>query len=483
MNDLEKALKPNDPILFEKAIDQAKSWIMEYLQSMENIKVHPDCGYSLSNSESVPVDGIGMEEMMADFEQFITPGVNYWTHSGFMGYFNSSTTPAGMAAEMLITAINANCMTRLACPVGTDLEISTCKWLQQLLGLSEDFFGIMYEGGSSSNFHALVAARNKYFGGEFKNSGYHSVQKKYCVYFSDQTHSSIQKSLSVLGFGYSQHRLIRSSNIFRIDVGALESAIEKDKENGNTPMCVVASIGTTSSTATDDIKSIAAICKRENMWLHIDASHGGALALLPEKSSLFEGWEEADSITINPHKWMFVPLDMSVLFIKQPYLLKEAFSLETEYLKNPQEDDSLDFMDYSISLGRRFRSLKLWFTIKYLGLSGLQKALRNHLKWAQWLTGQIDNFPLLEVNAPVEMSTICFSIKPTGAQSTELKNELTKKLLLAINDTGKFFLTHTKLSEVFVIRVVISSYMVSFEKIQELWGTIRHETENILRIL
>ena len=462
-----------------ETLNDATEWILRYYNSFDHSKVLENPTYKIDVTQKAPETGSNFNDILKKFDGQIKSGINFWTHPGFMGYFNSTTTPVGIAGDLLSTVINANCMTYKSCPAGTELEKLTLNWVKELLGIDSDFFGVMYEGGSSSNFHALIAARAKVFGSQFKTLGFSALtsHKPYTVYFSDQTHSSIQKGLTILGIGNTHHRIIPANKSFQIDLGKLEAQIQADIQSGNQPFCVVASIGTTSCTAVDDIKSIAKICRERNIWLHIDASHGGALAMLEEKQNLFEGWNEANSITVNPHKWMFVPLDLSILYLKQPELLKESFSIEAEYLKNLSGSDDLNYMDYGISLGRRFRALKLWFTIKYLGKSGYQSILRNHLIWAKWLYQQIDKHPDLELNAPLPMSTVCFSIRETS--TLEAKNIQTHQLLEKINADGHYFLTHTKLNGVLVIRVVISSYTVRFSTIEKLWLLIERSTKTL----
>jgi len=285
------------------------------------------------------------------------------------------------------------------------------------------------------------------------------------MYCSEHAHSSIEKGTVTLGVGLEGVRKIPVNSRFEMIADKLEEVINDDVKNGWKPFCVVATVGTTSSTSVDPIDEIAAICEKYNLWLHIDAAYAGVTAMIPEMKWITKGWERADSIVINPHKWMFTPMDLSVYFTRKPEILKRAFSLVPEYLKTKQDDEVENLMDYGIQLGRRFRSLKLWFIIRYFGVEGLASRIKAHIELAQEFAKWIDSEKDFQRMAPVPFSTVCFRYNP-GNKTEEELNKLNEKLLEGINASGKIFLSHTKLNGKFVIRLTI--------------GSIRHERRHIV---
>ncbi len=294
------------------------------------------------------------------------------------------------------------------------------------------------------------------------------------LYCSEQAHNSIDKGALTLGIGMEGIRKIPVDNEFKMITPKLSEAIKEDRINGWLPFCVVATIGTTSTTSIDTVAEIGEICKKENIWLHVDSAHAGVTAMLPEMKNYFKGIELADSYVVNPHKWMFVPIDLSVLFTKHPDTLKRAFSLVAEYLKTNQDSEVENYMDYGIQLGRRFRSLKLWFVIRYFGVEGIQNILREHLRLGKFFADLIDHHPEFERLAPTPFSTVCFRAKPDNLSEKEL-NDLNEKLMNKINETGKLFITHTKLNDKFVIRLVVSGIRTKEIHVKNAWELIQNK--------
>ncbi|MGE0132832.1 MAG: aspartate aminotransferase family protein [Blastocatellales bacterium] len=427
-----------------------------------------------------PVKGEAMEKILADVDRVIMPGMAHWNHPRFFAYFTSSGSGPGILGELLSAAFNVNSMLWQSCPAATELEQVTLDWLRQMIGLPPEFFGIIYDGGSSSTFHAIAAAREEIAGLNVREHGLNDAPRLR-IYTSEQGHSSIDKAALALGLGLNSVRRVEVDDEYRMIPRALANAIDGDRREGFLPFCVVATVGSTSCTSIDPVAAIADICEREGLWLHIDAAHGGAAAVVPEMRHVLDGCERADSIVVNPHKWLFVQMGLSVLFTRKPGVLRRAFSLVPEYLKTAQGDDAVNFMDYGIPLGRNFRALKLWFTLRYFGVEGVAARIREHLRLAREFANQIDEHPDFERLAPVPLSTVCFRAHPRGIDDEEALDVLNRKLLEAVNQTGEAFLSHTRLRGRFTIRLVISHLRTDEEQINRVWEIAGERLQSFMR--
>jgi aromatic-L-amino-acid decarboxylase len=297
------------------------------------------------------------------------------------------------------------------------------------------------------------------------------------MYTSEHAHSSVEKAAITLGIGKNGVKKIAVDSEFRMEPGALETAIKEDIRNGWLPFCVAATVGTTSTTSVDPVLEIAQISKRYNLWLHVDAAYAGPVAILPEMSWVLDGCELADSIVTNPHKWLFTPIDLSAFYCRKPEVVKKAFTLVPEYLKTSVDDSVTNFMDYGVQLGRRFRALKLWMVIRYFGRKGLEERIRQHLDWAQEFAGWIDSSPDFERMAPTPFSTICFRAAPQNFATTDDEeiDDLNARLLEAVNQTGLTFLSHTKLNDRFTLRLAIGNLKTRKEHLEQAWELLRRE--------
>jgi aromatic-L-amino-acid decarboxylase len=321
--------------------------------------------------------------------------------------------------------------------------------------------------------HAIASAREQLnFGFREKGMAGRSDVPKLILYCSEHAHNSIDKGALTLGIGLDGIRKIPVNDKFEMIPKKLEEAIKSDIEKGYKPFCVVATVGTTSTTSVDPVEAIADIAEKYNLWLHIDSAYAGVTAMIPEMKWITKGWNRADSIVINPHKWMFTPMDLSVYFTRKPDILKRAFSLSAEYLKTDQDNQVENLMDYGIQLGRRFRSLKLWFIIRYFGVDGLAERIKNHIALANEIKSWIEADKDFELMAPVPFSTVCFRYNPGNISEGEL-NRLNETLLEIINQSGKLFLSHTKLNGKFVIRLTIGSIRHERRHIEEAWVLIK----------
>jgi aromatic-L-amino-acid decarboxylase len=469
---------------FRKVGHELIDWAADYIRNIETYPV-------LSQAEpgdiknkipsSPPQNSENMNDIISDFKEIVVPGITHWNHPGFMAYFNSSASMPGILAELLISTLNVNGMVWKTSPAATELEQVTLNWFRQMLGLNQEWWGIIYDCASVTSMHAIAAAReNINLNIREKGMGGRNDLSRLRLYTSEQAHSSIEKGAGALGIGLEGVRKIPVDNEFRLIPAELKKAISEDKNNGWMPFCAAATIGTTSSTSIDPLDKIADICNEENIWLHVDAAHGGVAAMLPEKRDIFNGIEKADSLVVNPHKWMFTPLDLSVFFTKKPGILKKAFSLVHEYLKTKEDSSVENYMDFGVPLGRRFRSLKLWFIIRYFGVEGIRNRIREHIRIANDLANKIDKHLLFERMAPVPFSTICFRSHPPDINDEKILEELNINLMNKINETGKLFLSHTRLNNKFVIRMTIGSVRTSEIHVVNGWELIQNSLDEIL---
>ena len=469
---------------FRKFGHELVDWAADYIQNIETYPVLSQVTPGQIKNQLPPVPPENPEEMneiISDFKKIIIPGITHWNHPGFMAYFNSSASMPGILAEFLIGTFNVNGMVWKTSPVATELEQVTLNWFRQMLGLTEDWWGIIYDCASVTSMHAIAAAReNLNLNIRKEGMGGRADLSRLRLYTSEHAHSSIEKGAVSLGIGFNNVTKIPTDDEFKMIPSELKKAIKEDKVKGWLPFCVAATIGTTSSTSIDPLDEITDICKEENVWLHVDAAHGGIAAMLPEKRNIFNGIEKADSLVVNPHKWMFTPLDLSVFFTKKPDILKRAFSLVPEYLKTKEDSEVINYMDYGVPLGRRFRSLKLWFIIRYFGVEGIRSRIREHIRIANEIAAKIDMSVLFERMAPVPFSTVCFRAHPPDIIDENALEELNINLMNKINETGKIFLSHTKLNSKFVIRMTIGSIRTSEIHVQNAWKLIRETLESIL---
>ena len=456
-------------------------WVDSYLNNIETYPVLPSIkpgGIKSKLPKHAPEAGESLENILGDLDKIIMPGVTHWQHPNFMAYFNSTSSGPGILGELVSAAINANGMVWKSNPSATELEETVLNWFREMIGLPEEFFGVVYDTASVSTMHGIAAAR-EYAGLDVRTKGLCGLPKLR-LYCTGHAHSSIDKAALTLGIGMDGIVKISSDENYAMIPGELEKAIKADRAKGNIPFCVAATVGTTSSTAVDPVEEIADICERENIWFHLDGAYAGVTAMLPEMKKFFKGFEKADSFVVNPHKWLFVPVDFSILYTRRPSVLKQAFSLVPEYLKTSEDDVVVNYMDYGIQLGRRFRALKFWFVLRYFGVQGLQERLREHLRLAQLFKSWIEKDSGFEIMAPVYFGTVCFRAKPQNISNEEELNRLNEKLLGRINSTGKVFMVHTKLNDKFTIRTVISSLRVEERHVKLAWDIIKESLEEIL---
>lgn len=476
--------------LTDMSIDELRSsgyklvdWIAEYLQNIEQLpplsQISPGEIYNRI-PQSPPATGEKMEKIIEDIDNVLLDGITHWNHPGFMAYFNSTSSGPGILAEMLTASLGINGMLWKTSPSFTELESSMMNWFRQMIGLPDLFWGIIYDTASTSSMHAIVSAREQLDLG-FREKGMSGRMglPRLRLYCSEHAHSSIEKGAITIGIGLEGVRKITVNDKFEMIPEKLEEAILEDLNEGWKPFCVIATVGTTSTTSIDPVNQIAEVCKKHNIWLHIDAAYAGVAAIVPQMRWITNSWDKADSIVINPHKWMFTPMDLSIYYTKKPEVLKKAFSLVPEYLRTQVDHEVDNLMDYGVQLGRRFRSLKLWFIIRYFGVNGLSSRIKHHIELAQGLAEIIDRDQNFQLMAPVPFSTVCFRYHPKDTKVSDL-NELNERLLNSINSSRKLFLSHTKLDGKFVIRLTIGSIRHENRHIEYAWDLIKSEAQKIL---
>ncbi len=452
------------PTEFRQFGHEVVDWIADYLANPERYPVLPLCRPGDLTDDlpaSGPEQGEPMAAILKDFRDQIVPRNTQWNHPGFMAYFSITASGPGILGEMLAAALNPNGMVWKTSPAVVELEQVTLDWLRQWLGLPDKQFGIIFDTASVSSMHAIAAARER-AAPEVRTEG---GGKGLILYTSEQAHSSIEKGAIALGLGKNAVRLIGTDTEFRMRTDLLTEAIERDLAAGLRPFCVCATVGTTSTTSIDPVPAIADIAERYGLWLHVDAAYAGSAAIVPEFRYLLAGCERADSLTTNPHKWLFTPVDVSVLYSRHPEMLRRAFSLEREYLQTAADPRAMNYMDYGVPLGRRFRALKLWFVMRYYGHEGLAAIIREQIGWAQELAVQIDAHPRFERMAPTPLSTVCFRL--TGP------DEPNKKLLEKINASGEFFLSNTVLRGKYSIRLAIGNMGTTRAHVQRAWQILQ----------
>ncbi|MFQ5707478.1 MAG: pyridoxal phosphate-dependent decarboxylase family protein [bacterium] len=460
-------------------------WIAEFFTNIEQQPVLPATSPGEIRSslpKKPPQSGEAMAKILDDIDRIIMPGMTHWNHPSFFAYFSITGSGPGILGELLSAAFNVNGMLWKSCPAATELEQVALDWLRQMLGLPEGFWGIIYDTASISSMHAIAAAREQLSDLDIRKQGLAGRPEvpRLRLYTSEQAHSSIEKAAITLGLGRAGVRKIPVDEAFRMIPHALTQAIDEDRRQGWRPFCVVATVGTTSTTSIDPVAEIAAICARENLWLHVDAAYGGSAAVVPEMRSVLNGCERADSIVVNPHKWLFVPVDLSAFYTRKPAILRRAFSLVPEYLRTPEDREVENYMDYGIQLGRRFRALKLWFVLRYFGQQGMAARIQESIRLAQQFAGWVDAHADFERLAPVPFSTVCFRAHPQHVLQEAHLNDLNEQLLNRVNGTRQVFLSHTRLNQKYVLRMAIGNLRTEERHVKQAWELLQTELNKCL---
>ena len=495
MKTTEENLKPETNPLGDMSAEDFRrfgheivDWIANYFERIEELpvlaQIEPgDLKAQLPSTP--PSQGEPMEAILTDIDRLIVPALTHWSHPSFFAYFATSTSAPGIFGELLSAAFDVKSMLWRTSPASTELEEVTLDWLRQMLGLDAGMSGFIYDTASVSSMHAIAAARE---GVELRireegMSGRTDLPLLR-VYASEQAHSSIEKGIITLGLGQRSLRKIPTDKDFRMDVKALADAIDEDKRNGILPFCIVATVGTTSTSSIDPIPEIIPIGEQHAMWLHVDAAYAGSAAIVPEMRHILEGCNRADSLVLNPHKWLFTPFDLSVLYCRHLDLLRRAFSLVPEYLRTPEQEKVRSGSDYGVQLGRRFRALKLWMIIRYFGHDGLAGRIREHCRLAQLFASWVEQSTDWELMAPTPFALVCFRACPeiqgeTDEVRAKRLEALNEAIMHGLNATGKALLSHTKLNDKLTLRLSIGNIRTTEKHVTQVWELLNEQLQKL----
>lgn len=466
-------------------------WINDYFARIEERAVLAQVAPGELKAQlpaAPPEHGEPMEEILADVERLIVPALTHWNHPSFFAYFATSASAPGIFGEMLSAAFDVKAMLWRASPAAIELEEVALSWLRQMMGLSQEFDGIIYDTASVASMHAIAAAR-EVLNLNIREEGMSGRAELPLlrVYASEHAHSSIDKALIALGLGQRALGKVPVDGEYRMDARALARMIEEDKRRAVLPFCVVATVGTTSTTSIDPVSAIADVCEQHKLWLHVDAAYAGSAAVVPELRYILEGSERADSLVVNPHKWLFTPFDLSVLYSRRLDVLRRAFSLVPEYLRTTDDEAVRNGMDYGIQLGRRFRALKLWMIIRYFGQEGLASRIREHCRLARLFASWVEATPGWELLAPVPFSTVCFRACPPGravegeteAESAARLDALNEAIMQNFNATGEAFISHTKLHDRLSLRLAIGNIRTTQAHVRRAWEILQEQAKRL----
>ena len=473
MNDFADVTTPAE---FRARAHDLVEWIARYLENPALYPVLPPLVPGAVRDrlpKSPPDHAEPLARILADFESQVLPGLTLWNHPGFLAYFGISASASGILAEFLMAALNVNGMLWRTGPAATELEQLTTDWLRQLLGLQDGWFGMINDGASTSTLHALTAAREADPALDVRRRGLAGrglpAMRVYC---SEHAHSSVDKAAMMLGLGLENVVRMSADAEYRMRPGLLAAAISADRAAGFRPMAVVATLGTTSTTSVDPVSAIADICEREKLWLHVDGAYGGVAGAVPELRHHLDGVDRADSFVVNPHKWLFTPMDCSVFFTRRPDVQKRAFSVVPAYLQTAEQDVVVNYMDYGHQLGRRFRALKLWMVLRAFGADGITARIRHHCALAASFAARVRAEPGWEVVAPQPFSVVCFRHLVAGADEKTLAAH-NSRILDKVNGSGDIFMSHTVLGEVYVLRVAIGNLHTEERHLARAWDLLR----------
>ncbi|MBC8167428.1 MAG: amino acid decarboxylase [Bryobacteraceae bacterium] len=459
------------PEEFRRAGHEVIEWIAEYLDGIRNLPVLPAISPGEVRAQlpqTAPDTPESIDRILDDFRNIIVPANTHWNHPRFHAYFSVSASSPGILAEALTAALNVNGMVWKSSPAFTELELTVVDWLRQWLGLPDSFLGVIYDTASVSTMHALIAARD-FVDPDSRARG---SRGDLIVYTSEQAHSSVEKGAMAIGIGQDNVRKIGVDAEFRMRPELLAQALEQDVGTGKRPCCIVPTVGTTSTTSIDPVSEVIDIGARYGAWVHVDGAYGGCAGIVPEFRYLMDSVDRAHSFVVNPHKWLFTPIDCSVLYLSRPEHLRRALSLTPEYLKTTEDDRVVNLMEYGVPLGRRFRALKLWFVMRWFGRDRMAAIIRSHVEMARALASEIAADDRFEISAPVPLSLVCFRLRHGDAA--------TRQLLQRVNEGGVAFLSHTVLQGNFVLRLALGNLRTTGADIRLVWQTLQKEAATVL---
>jgi len=457
-------------------------WMADYLATVERYPVRAQVkpGEIAGRVPQAPPErGEPMETIFEDFKSIIVPGITHWQHPSFFAYFPANSSPPSLLAEMLTATLGAQCMLWQTSPAATELETRVLDWLRQMVGLPEGFTGVIQDSASSAILCAILTARERATGWRVNEQGVGSGERL-TVYCSGETHSATEKDVKIAGLGRTNLRKIPVDDAFAMRPDALEAAILADKAAGATPICVVASIGATGVGAVDSLAAIGPVCRRHGVWLHVDAAWAGSALVLPEHRWMLDGVEHVDSFVFNPHKWMLTNFDCSAHYVRDPDALVRTLGILPAFLKTREQSHVIDYRDWSVQLGRRFRALKLWFVVRSYGVEGIQRLIRGHIALASEAERWIAEAEDFELMAPRRLALLNFRYHPRSVGGAAELDRLNERLLEALNDSGELYLTQNRVRGAYTIRLSIGQTSTERRHVEAAWTRIR-DTARALR--
>jgi aromatic-L-amino-acid decarboxylase len=464
-----------NPSEFRRHAHAFVDWMADYLEQVETYPVRAQVkpGEITSRLPAAPPErGEPMERIFADFRSVVLPGITHWQHPSFFAYFQANSSPPSVLAEMLTATLAAQCMLWQTSPAATEMETRVLDWLRQMLGLPEGFAGVIQDSASSAILCAILTARERATGWRANEDGVGAVERL-TVYCSTETHSSIEKDVKIAGLGRRNLRKIPVDERFAMRPDALEAEIAKDLAAGAKPACVVATLGTTGVGAVDPLRPIGEVCRSHGVWLHVDAAWAGSALVLPEQRWMIDGIEHADSFVMNPHKWLLTNFDCSAYFVRDPDALVRTFEIVPAYLKTRERGQVIDYRDWGVPLGRRFRALKLWFVIRSYGVEALRRMIAAHIDLAREAEQWIDAAEDVELMAPRSLSLLNFRYHPRGVDDPAELDRLNERLLEALNDSGELYLTQNRVRGAYAIRLVIGQRSTERRHVEAAWTKIQ----------
>lgn len=469
-----------NPDEFRKHAHELVEWMAGYMENVENYPVKSSVtpGEIFGKiPDDPPLYPEPFSNLMQDLDEIIMPGITHWQNPNFFAYFPANTSPPSVLAEMIIAALGSQCMIWETSPAAAELEEKMMIWLRSMIGLPSAFEGVIQDSASTATLAAILTAREKASSFLINTDGA-AGSMVFRVYCSEQTHSSVEKAVKICGIGRKNLVKIQVRADFSMDPEKLKEAIIIDKKRGFTPCCVVATIGTTGTTAIDPLRAIGELCSKNGIWLHVDAAMAGSALILPEFQWMLDGREFIDSFVFNPHKWLFTNFDCSAYFVRDAAALIKTFEILPEYLKTRTRGKVNDYRDWGVPLGRRFRALKLWSVIRSYGLEELRSMVRYHIQIARSLTDMISSEPDFEIMAPVTICVVCFRYNPAGYEEKQV-NLFNEKLNHQLNDSGKIYLTHTVIDGKYTLRMVTAQTNVTITHVEKAWSMIREFARNL----
>ena len=462
---------------FRKQLHELADWVADFRENIESLRVAPDEKPGAIRAQlpaQAPEEGESFEKILGDVDRLIVPGMVHWSHPMFLAYFGWTTTAPAILGEIITAPLNVNAMTWRTSPAATELETLMIDWIRQWVHLPQQFGGVVYDTASVGVMHALAVAREEAAPFVRKRGLVGAGAPVFRIYASEQAHSSAEKAAIALGLGEENVQRVATDSLFRMDASVLREMIACDVRDGFKPLAVIATVGTTSTASVDPIPEIARICRELKMWLHIDGAYGAGFAILPEYESMTAGWSDADSIVVNPHKSLFVPLDFSVLYVRDLEKLRRVFTLVPEYLRGDTVEAQKNYMDYGIQLGRRFRALKAWIIFRSFGREGIAARLREHIRLANIFADWIRKDNRFELAAPVSLGIVCFRF--VSGDENEL-DKLNSEIVEQINASGRAYLTQTKLRGQTVMRIGLGNVLTTEDHLRKAWEIIQETAD------